>query len=127
MDMKCTAMIGAIALNKGCFYYETYDFSIDTTKYIKFIRNLHKKCNGEPYVLYMDNLKIHSTKKAKEVYEELGIRVLYSPVYSPNLNAIEHFHSPLKHYVKKQRLQDMVKGKKRNFRLHINEAIKKID
>ena len=55
-----------------------------------------------------------------------NIRVIRSPVYSPDYNPIEYMFSKLKNRVKQLRLQDMVKNKIRNHKVYVNEAVKEI-
>lgn len=53
-------------------------------------------------VVIWDNARIHS-KEAVRLVEATGARVLFLPRYSPEYNAIEHFWSKVKHFVRKAR------------------------
>ena len=53
-----------------------------------------------------------------------NIRVIRSPVYSPDYNPIEYMFSKLKGQVKQLRLQDMVNNKIRNHKTYVDEAVK---
>ena len=44
--------------------------------------------NGDP-VLVMDNMKSHHAKVVKNLLDSSGVRYIYLPPYSPNLNPIE--------------------------------------
>ena len=48
----------------------------------------------------MDNLSVHKTKEVKEVLEEHGIEVIYTPPYSPECNAIEEGISKVKNEIR---------------------------
>jgi transposase len=48
-----------------------------------------KNPSGELIQLIMDNAAYNRSSKVKELAEELGIRLVYLPPYSPNLNPIE--------------------------------------
>ena len=45
----------------------------------------------------MDNLGAHRPKRVRELIEERGCELVYSPAYSPDLNPIEEALSKIKH------------------------------
>ena len=54
----------------------------------------------EPGLLFMqDNAPIHTARKVRELFEEMGIDVLEWRPYSPDLNPIEHLWFRLKQLV----------------------------
>ena len=57
------------------------------------------KALGIEYVV-MDNLSVHKTKEVREVLEEHGIEVIYTPPYSPECNAIEEGISKVKNEIR---------------------------
>ena len=63
----------------------------------------------------MDNLQVHKTAEVRALMEQYNIEPIFSPAYSPYYNPIEYIFSKLKGMVRKMRLQDMVKGQKREF------------
>ncbi|GBC16401.2 hypothetical protein GLOIN_2v1435777 [Rhizophagus irregularis DAOM 181602=DAOM 197198] len=58
---------------------------------------------GENSVLIMDNARIHYDEDLVKSVEEFGCRILYLPLYSPNLNPIETAFSVLKSWLKRYR------------------------
>ncbi len=46
--------------------------------------------------IYLDNLSFHKSNYMKTVYEELDIKCILSPIYSPDTNCIENCFSKLK-------------------------------
>ena len=42
-NMKVTAFLGVIAKDKGIFHYRLFDKSVDTEKFMKFLKRLKKK------------------------------------------------------------------------------------
>jgi transposase len=54
---------------------------------------------GIQYVI-MDNLSVHKTKEVREVLEESGIEVIYTPPYSPECNAVEEGISKVKNEIR---------------------------
>jgi transposase len=63
-----------------------------------------------------DNATFHKSPRIAEAFEQAGVRLLFLPPYSPDLNPIEQFWSVLK--AKVRRLKDEV--------LHIEDALKKV-
>jgi transposase len=49
----------------------------------------------------MDNASIHKDIKIKEAIEKVGCTLVYLPVYSPDLNSIEHCWANFKNYLRK--------------------------
>lgn len=76
----------------------------DTTNSVRFVewlgRKLLPKLNRGD-VLVMDNLKAHHDARVPRICAEYGVRVLYLPPYSPDLNPIEPGWALQKQYVRK--------------------------
>jgi len=49
----------------------------------------------------MDNASIHKSPLVKELIENAGCTLIYLPVYSPDLNSIEHCWANFKNYLSK--------------------------
>ena len=60
LQIKSKAFIGGICHGKGLVHYEIHDQSINKEKFWTFIKKLKKKMKGQKWILYMDNLKVHS-------------------------------------------------------------------
>ena len=56
-------------------------------------------------VLVVDNASIHKVAGIRELVEESGMRLLYLPAYSPNLNPIELAFSTIKGWLRANRDQ----------------------
>ena len=54
---------------------------------------------------------MHKNREIQERMDELGFRYAYTPRYSPRYNGIEEVWSISKAYIKKERLNAIVKGK----------------
>jgi len=52
-------------------------------------------------IVIMDNATYHHNSDVKDLFEDAGIRILYLPPYSPELNPIEPFWANVKKYMKK--------------------------
>ena len=74
----------------------------------------------------MDNLKVHITPAVKEVMAELKFTYCMSPFYCPAYNTKEYYFSMLKRLVKRERLQDLVANRERDFDEIVKEVYDKI-
>ena len=77
-------------------------------------------------VIYMDNLRVHTTPEVKDLMAELKFTYCMSPFYSPDYNPIEYYFSMLKRLVKRERLQDLVANRQRDFDVIVKEVYDKI-
>lgn len=50
----------------------------------------------------MDNASFHHSERVKQLCSDAGVKLVYLPPYSPDLNPIEEFFSVLKKYIQKQ-------------------------
>ena len=94
--MKCVAFLGVIRKDHGIFYYELFDKSVNTEKFVSFLRNFKSKHGKTGFHLYLDNLAVHRTKIVKDSFREMEIIPIYTAPYSPELNPIEFVFSFLK-------------------------------
>jgi transposase len=49
----------------------------------------------------MDNTSFHYSTRIEQLYREAGIKLLYLPPYSPDLNPIKEFFAELKIFIKR--------------------------
>ena len=126
-NIQSTAFLGVIAEGKGLVHYQLFKRSVDGEKFKEFIQTLAGVMEGQKWVLYLDNLQVHKTPAAKEMYRELNIPVIWAPKYQPQLNGIEYYFSQLKKHVKRFRLQDMLEERKRKFDVIIPLAVPMIE
>ena len=75
----------------------------------------------------MDNLRVHKCKQVMDTMKELDIEPIWAPIYSPDYNPIEFVFAQMKGIVKRMRLQDMLKERKRSFKELIPLALAQID
>ena len=50
----------------------------------------------------MDNASFHHTERVKELCSDAGVKLVYLPPYSPDLNPIEEFFAELKGFIKRR-------------------------
>ena len=125
-NIQSTAFVGVVGLGLKVPFYMLFNRSIDTTKFIKFLKKLRKKFGRKKLVIYMDNLRVHISNLVKEAYWDLDIEPIFAPAYSPEYNPIEFVFAILKQTVKTLRLQDMLQRKKRSYEKLIEIAVNKL-
>ncbi len=81
-------MVGAMALN-GFRGFMTIDSGTSTEVFLAFVeQQLVPKLRPDDVVV-MDNLNAHKNARVIEAIEAAGVRVLFTPPYSPEFNPIE--------------------------------------
>jgi transposase len=78
--------------------------STDSIVFEDFIEQLLHHCGRWPEpksVLVMDSASFHRTERIKQMCADVGVKLVYLPPYSPDLNPIEEFFAELKAFIKK--------------------------
>lgn len=89
----------------GIVLVRVFQGSTDATVFEDFVEQLLHHCNKWPdpkSVLVMDNASFHYTARLKEICSEAGVKLLYLPPYSPDLNPIEEMFAELKCFIKRK-------------------------
>ena len=69
---------------------------------------LGKYCFGEPRsVVFMDNASVHNGETVRELIQEAGARIVFTPPYSPDLNPIEFMFGEYKKFLKRISTEDL--------------------
>jgi transposase len=77
---------------------------MDAVIFEDFIEQLLQHCGRWPEpksVLVMDNASFHHSERVKQMCSDAGVKLLFLPPYSPDLNPIEEFFAELKAYIKR--------------------------
>lgn len=88
----------------GILLSRVFQGSTDSAVFEDFIEQLLQHCGRWPEpksVLIMDNASFHHTDWIKEMCLCAGVKLVFLPPYSPDLNPIEEFFSDLKRFIKK--------------------------
>ena len=93
-------MIAAISLEHGVLMNECYDRSVDTDKFILWLRQLRKRLPKIKVALFMDNLSVHRCQRSLLEMSELEFVAIFNTAYSPEHNPIEMVFSKVKHQFK---------------------------
>jgi transposase len=76
----------------------------DTSVFEDFIEQLLYHCGKWPEpksVLVMDNASFHHSDCIEQMYSEAGVKLVYLPLYSPDLNPIKGFFAELKAFIRR--------------------------
>ena len=107
---KCespNATINMIVSLNGTEYYDIIDGASNTYEFLNFFGKASNAVNLQTLrpaleigdILVMDNLSVHhyeSGEVLEEYLQEMGVELLYTPVFSPDLNPIEHSFNKIK-------------------------------
>ncbi|KAI1839882.1 hypothetical protein JX266_013914 [Neoarthrinium moseri] len=88
----------------GVIFAKIYDGTTDSAVFETFIRDLLPCCGRWPEpksVLVMDNAPFHLPDMIEQICREAGVKVLFLPPYSPDLNPVEEFFAELKAFIKR--------------------------
>jgi transposase len=88
-NTQSTAFLGVISDGRGMFHHKCYDRAVNTHLFVLFLEQLRKKHGRGRFNLYMDNLRVHTSKLSMEKMEELNIQPMFAPIYEPDYNPIE--------------------------------------
>lgn len=78
--------------------------STDAAVFKDFIDQLLRHCGRWPEpksVLVMDNASFHHSEYIAQICADAGVKLVYLPPYSPDLNPIEEFFAELKGFIKR--------------------------
>ena len=78
--------------------------STDAAMFEDFVDQLLQHCGKWPEpksVLVMDNASFHHSERITQMCVDAGVKLLYLPPYSPDLNPIEEFFAELKGFIKR--------------------------
>jgi transposase len=87
----------------GVILARVFQGSTNATVVEEFIEQLLPLCSKwlEPKsVLVMDNASFHHTEQIKQMCHNAGVKLVYLPPYSLDLNLIEEFFAELKAFIK---------------------------
>lgn len=89
----------------GVILARVFQGSTDAAAFEDFVEQLLQHCNrypGPKSVLVMDNASFHRTARLQRLCSEAGVKLVYLPPYSPDLNPIEEMFAELKAFIKRK-------------------------
>jgi transposase len=88
----------------GVLLARVFQGPIDGAVFEDFIEELLSLCGRWPErnsVLIMDNASFHHSEHIEQMCDDAGVKLVYLPPYSPDLNPIEEFFAELKSFIKR--------------------------
>ena len=73
----------------------------NTTVFKVYIEKILVPPLSKGMVVIINNANFHRSKKTKYFIEKVGCQLIYLPLYSPDLNHIEHYWHKLKTTIRK--------------------------
>lgn len=83
ITIKTQALIAGISEDAGLETYLIALKSIKTFEYLEFLDKLHTLYPTQQIILFLDNLSVHKTQEARDIYHQYNITPLYNVPYSP--------------------------------------------
>lgn len=99
------SILPALSLD-GVLHLEVVENAVTGAAFRQFVEGLLPLMNKWPLpnsVLVVDNASIHKVAGIRELVEERGMRLLFLPAYSPDLNPIELTFSSIKAWLRTNR------------------------
>ena len=101
MEDKMIASILCISEEDGVNLLMNFPKSVNSTKFIEFLRELRSQQPEELIAIFMDRLNVHRSYRVLDVCQELGIIRIFNSSYSPNYNPIEGVIGVIKNEIKR--------------------------
>ena len=101
--------------------------SVNSEKYILYLKALRKKYPLEKIALFVDQLRVHWSKETKKAQALLDIVTIFNSAYSPNFNPCEGAISVCKRQIKKARLRALALNLDADVEQIIKDSAKKIE
>lgn len=99
-----TTILSSIRLT-GETAYTVYQGGTTAECFAEYLQDTLIPTLSSDDIIVMDNMRSHHAKVVKQVLEASGIRYLYLPPYSPDLNPIEKMWSKIKAYLRKEKVR----------------------
>lgn len=88
----------------GVLHFRIFQGSTDASFFEDFIEELLQHCGKYPEpnsVIVMDNASFHRSEKIGQMCLDKGVKLVYLPPYSPDLNPVEEFFAELKAFIRR--------------------------
>ena len=90
----------------GVLVASVYEGSINSEGFEFWVANtLLLRCNRFPAkqsVVIMDNASFHHSERMQALFNAFGVKLIYLPAYSPDLNPIKEFFGELKAFIRRE-------------------------
>lgn len=105
VNVPCsTTILSSVRLN-GKTAYTLYQGGTTADRFAEYLSNTLIPTLSENDIIIMDNMRSHHAKAVRQILDSSGIKYLYLPPYSPDLNPIEKMWSKIKAYLRKVKVR----------------------
>lgn len=99
-----TTILSSIRLD-GQTAHTVYQGGTTADRFAEYLTDILIPTLSKDDIIIMDNMRSHHAKAVKQILDTLGIKYLYLPPYSPDLNPIEKMWSKIKAYLRKRKVR----------------------
>lgn len=101
---RSTTILSSIQLG-GDMVYTVYPGGTTAARFANYLQEKLIPTLSEDAIIVMDNMRSHHAKAVRQILDTSGIRYLYLPPYSPDLNPIEKMWSKIKAYLRRVKVR----------------------
>lgn len=101
---QTTTVLSSIRLD-GEKAFTTYQGGTTGERFVQYLKETLLPTLRPGDIVVMDNMRSHHVKAVREILEAKGMKVLYLPPYSPDLNPIEKMWSKMKAILRKWKIR----------------------
>ena len=109
------AVVAGVSVEGGLEGYHIQARSIDSDAFIQFVLTVLESNKPKDFVLFLDNCRVHHSKKTTQFLLENGIEVIFNVAYAPEYNPIERVWAQLKAQFKKEKMGLILEGRAPNY------------
>ena len=103
---KNTTILSSVRLN-GETAYTIYNGGMSRKNFLDYLKNLLIPTLNRGDIVIMENMCIHHVKGVWTIFQEAGMKLLYLPAYSLDLNPIENMWSKIKATLRKLKIRSL--------------------
>lgn len=101
---RTTTVLSSIRLD-GEKAFTTYQGGTTGERFVQYLEETLLPTLRPGDIVVMDNMRSHHVKAVREILEAKGMKVLYLPPYSPDLNPIEKMWPKMKAILRKWKIR----------------------
>ena len=113
------ALLMSVSKENGVEPWRIFPKSVNSAKFCKYLDMVRERHPERKICIFMDNLRVHTSKKVRAKLEQLQIKSIYNVKYQCQLNPIELVFSKVKLRFKQLRAESLVRRKRPNIHLLI--------
>ena len=127
MNEPTMELLMSISKENGVEPWRIYKKSVNTDKFCQYLQMVRDRHPDQSLSIFMDNLNVHKSKRARKLMEDLQIKPIYNVKYQCQLNPIELVFSKIKNKFKQLRAESLVRLRRPNVHTLICRSIKNLD